>query len=217
MVDAIYKLEVVSLPGRRVYLVPGVSHRTQQGWDVMRGEETQLLGAMALTGMDSGWFCLPGTHAKWVHVEGGQLLSFSTHMTGEAHALFSQHGLLGRWMTSTEQEDSPEAFAQGVAIAQTPGGLLHHLFHTRTRSLDGELPVSHQRAFLSGLLIGHEVRHMTKGRPVECVTLVGQSRLTRLYALACQQLSWPSREVEGERAVACGLAWMARNREGLSR
>ena len=126
-------LKPVSWGKRKAWIVPGVSCRDAAGVpDVMRGEETQILGCAV-----DGTICLPGTHSKWVEVRGGRIERFSTAMTGEVYAVLKQHSILGRMME--EGAADAEAFAQGVRRSGDEGGLLHHLFGVRTRGLMGEL------------------------------------------------------------------------------
>ena len=177
-----------------VWVVPGVSCRDAAGVpDVMRGEEVQILGA----GRD-GLFCLPGTHSKWVEVEDGRITRLSTHMTGEVYAVLKQHSILGRMM----EEGTPDtnAFAQGVARSGQGGGVLHHLFGVRTRGLMGELGPAASASYLSGILIGHELRN-ARARDVH---LLGAPALTRLYEEAAGLLSVTARPMDPD-AAARGL------------
>ena len=86
-----------------VYIAPGVATRDERGApDVMRGEETQILGAMKSSGAHSGLFVLPGTHSKWARVEAGCIVGFETFMTGEVFAVLKEHSVLGRMMAPRE-------------------------------------------------------------------------------------------------------------------
>src|SRR5580704_13700736 len=140
----------------QVKVVPGLSAADESGVaEVMRGEETQVFGVLAAMG-GSGLACLPGTHSKWVRVEGGRIVSFTTHMTGEAFAALRGHTILGRMMRDGPADGAP--FDAGVARSADPGGLLHHVFGVRALALAGRLSESDAPAYLSGILIGHEVR-----------------------------------------------------------
>lgn len=186
-------LKEVHWKDQRCWIVPGVACRDAAGVpDVMRGEETQILGC----GVD-GTICLPGTHSKWVEVRGGRIERFSTAMTGEAYAVLKQHSILGRMM----EEGTPdgEAFAQGVQRSGDEGGLLHHLFGVRTRGLMGELAPLASASYLSGILIGHELR----GRPAREVLLLGAPALTTLYARAAALLGVATRTLDADAAVRC--------------
>ncbi len=177
-----------------VWVVPGVSCRDEAGVpDVMRGEETQVLGAER-----DGLFCLPGTHSKWVEVRGGRIARFSTAMTGEVYAVLKSHTILGRMME--EAKPDARAFRQGVERSGEPGGLLHHLFGVRTRGLMGELDGAASSSYLSGLLIGHEIRAV---RPRSFMVL-GEPRLAELYSVAAAALASETERLEatsGTRAL----------------
>jgi 2-dehydro-3-deoxygalactonokinase len=159
-----------------VWIVPGVSCRDGVP-DVMRGEEVQVLGA----GSD-GLICLPGTHSKWVVMEGGKIRRFRTYMTGEVFAVLKQHSILGRMME--EGKPDPVAFADGVARSGQDGGLLHHLFGVRTRALMDELGAAATASYLSGILIGHELRSVE----AKTAYILGAPELASLYVQAARQL-----------------------------
>ena len=145
-----------SKQGRKIFFVPGVSYRNAQGIpDVIRGEETQVLGA-SQGGTEH--FVTPGTHSKWIDVENGAIKSFSTYMTGEVFALLKNHSILGRLMTG--ETNNPAAFEQGVrASRKDPAGFLHGIFSTRTLALFNEMPTDHLSSYLSGQVIGTEIAH----------------------------------------------------------
>jgi 2-dehydro-3-deoxygalactonokinase len=168
-----------------VWIVPGLICRGGVP-DVMRGEETQILGC----GVTQGVVCLPGTHSKWVEVAGGKIQRFSTCMTGEVFAVMKAHSILGRMMAG-----EGDSFLQGVARSGEPGGLLHHFFGVRTRSLVGELfdPAS----YLSGILIGHELR----AAGTRTVSLLGAPQLTALYAKAGEALGIETTVLPAESGV----------------
>ncbi len=163
-------------------LVPGLLTRDAGGVpDVMRGEETKLLGLLA--GGVEGLVCLPGTHSKWARLRGGRIEGFETHMTGEVRAVLLAHSILGRLAASGS---SAGAFGRGVERAGAAGGLLHHLFGTRGLGLQGELAEAETADYLSGLLIGHEIRAAWDGR--EAVHLAAAATLAAPYAAALAQL-----------------------------
>jgi len=178
--DLARALTDVPFTGARVKLIPGLSDTDAAGApEVMRGEETQLIGALAAIGRD-GIACLPGSHSKWARIEAGRIAGYTTHLTGEAYAALCGHTILGRMM-----RDGPTdlgAFDQGVDRAADPGGLLHHLFGVRTLGLFGRLSETAAASYLSGLLIGHEARAaLTPGAEVH---LIGAAELCALYARA---------------------------------
>ena len=108
--------------------------------DVMRGEETQILGALALSGNDDGLFLLPGTHSKWAEVRGGRIVSFRTFMTGEVFGALKDHTILGRLMSGSAAD--ADAFARGVREGAALGGAARcsTVFATRTYGLMDKLP-----------------------------------------------------------------------------
>ncbi len=184
-----------------VLLVPGLSAADPAGVpEVMRGEEVQILGAL---GADAGdrVVCLPGSHSKWARVVDGRVEGFSTHLTGEAFAALSGHTILGRLMQADAPPD-PEAFRQGVLRSADPGGLLHHLFGVRTLGLFDRLPEAAASSFLSGLLIGHEVRAAAPASPV---LLIGAPALCALYGQAITLCGGSATPAEAD-AAAQGLA-----------
>ena len=127
--------------------------------DVIRGEETQTIGALKPTEMQS-LFILPGTHSKWVRIEENRITQFATFMTGEIFAVLCKHSILGRTMEGNA--DDVECFKQGYDYAMNKNvnhaGLLQQLFSVRTLALFNHLPAEGLHAYLSGLLIGYEIR-----------------------------------------------------------
>jgi 2-dehydro-3-deoxygalactonokinase len=169
-----------------VRIVPGVRTTDAYGApDVMRGEETQILGALAAGGGD-GAYVLPGTHSKWARVEGGRIVGFETFMTGEVYAVLKAHSVLGRMMAP---EAPGEGFARGVDAARglaRPGDLLHAMFAARTFGLFETLPPDQLGEYLSGLLIGAEI--LAGARGALRATAIGSPGLTARYADAGARL-----------------------------
>lgn len=167
----------------RAFIVPGVRVRAGgRAPDVMRGEETQVFGALE-PGQRDAVLCLPGTHSKWVVVRDRAIEWFTTHMTGEVFDLMTRHSILATLMQ--EDGDDAGAFRAGLARAGEPGGLLHHVFSVRAQSLLEMMPARALRSFLSGILVGHEVRAALAltARPRD-VVLVGADALRAPYAAA---------------------------------
>jgi 2-dehydro-3-deoxygalactonokinase len=173
-----------TISGRRrldCRIAPGYRWRDTDGPDVMRGEETQILGALEL-GASDGWFVLPGTHSKWVRIENGALRDLRTFMTGELFATMTRSGTLAGLMT--DAIESPAAFAAGVDAAKT-GALSHTLFGCRARVVVDAMPANEARSYLSGLLIGaewHDIRARNR-EPMQKVEIIGSPALARDYAL----------------------------------
>ena len=169
-----------------VRIAPGVrAFDTQGAPDVMRGEETQILGALAAGGGD-GVYVLPGTHSKWARVEASRIVGFETFMTGEVYAVLKAHSVLGRMMTA---EAPGEGFACGVEAARgltNPGDLLHAIFAARTFGLFETLPPDQLGEYLSGLLIGAEI--LAGARGAGRATALGSAALTARYGDAGTRL-----------------------------
>lgn len=150
--------------------------------DVMRGEEVQIFGAMLRGSLQEGHFVLPGTHNKWARVQDGQVRAFRTTMTGEFYALLSQHSLLAKSIAPDAPFDEG-AFLRGLAQAELGAGLLHNAFTTRSLALFERMAAPALTSYLSGLLIGEEVRAQPLERGQQ-VVLIGTPALTQRYALA---------------------------------
>ena len=201
-------LEIGWGDGRRAAIVPGLLCRDASGVpDVMRGEETQILGALdALAGMRTA--CLPGTHSKYATLGGGRIERFATHMTGEVFGALWRHTILGR-LGGAETDRDDDAFDAGVARSAESEGLLHHLFGVRGRGLLGELPPASLAPYLSGILIGHEVRAAAPRGPVG---VIGTAELVRLYLRAFATCGIEGEAIPGEPA-ARGLRLIAEARK----
>ncbi|MBC5784327.1 2-dehydro-3-deoxygalactonokinase [Ramlibacter sp. USB13] len=195
---------------RRIALVPGLSCEADGVPDVMRGEEVQVFGAMALLGAQHGTFVLPGTHSKWVRVDAGRVQSFATCMSGEFYALLRQHSILARTLPQDDGALDEAAFVRGVQHAQRSGSLLHAAFSARTLSLFDRLDTPVAPSYLSGLVIGEELR--LQARDAGDVVLVGSPQLTRRYAIALAALGRGSRAL-GAEATWRGLWALARSLE----
>lgn len=201
--------------GDGVHIVPGLSTVGADGvHDVMRGEETQLVGAFSTTRGSDGLFCLPGTHAKWARIADEAITQFHTAMTGEVYAVLRSHSILRHGMAELGDRDAA-AFDRGLARAHQPGGLLHHLFGVRAEGLFDTLGPAAAPSYLSGLLIGHElagIRDLVGA--VGRVTLIGQGELIKLYARALDVAGAHVDMLEGEAAAEAGL-WRLARRAGL--
>ena len=191
-------------PGR-IAIVPGVCQKGAAGADVMRGEEVQVLGAVAagLAPPDC-LICHPGTHAKWIRMEGGRIASFRTMMTGELFSLLSKHSILGAQL---EGEAVPnDAFRDAARNALGGAELLAGLFGVRARFLLGE-GEDDGASFASGLLIGSDVRAglaIAADQPGPIV-LMGRPDLCALYAAALAEAGRETIEVDGAEAFLAGI------------
>jgi 2-dehydro-3-deoxygalactonokinase len=200
--DIVKALARIEWGGLSISLVPGLSTENDAMPDVMRGEETQILGALALSGRDEGLFLLPGTHSKWAEVRGGRIVSFRTFMTGEVFGALKDHTILGRLMR--EGADA-EAFARGVkegAALGSAGALLNRVFATRTYGLMSKLADTALSDYLSGLLISAEVAEATR-QARGSVTIIASPALAQRYTDALRLLGHVS-TLAPEDCVAAG-------------
>jgi 2-dehydro-3-deoxygalactonokinase len=207
----------------RIHIVPGVSCRNRfSAPDFMRGEETQILGAlMQRPGLGRGTrlFCLPGTHTKWIVLADGVMRDFFTAPGGELFALLCEHSVLVR-KPKGEGNTDLAAFQAGLArFNDFPNAqLLHRLFECRSRQLSGELAAQSADAYLSGLLIASDVQgalsSLTDAVAERSVCLIGTSQLMQLYALALQSHGFEASSLDG---AAAALAGLARVQQRLSR
>lgn len=192
-----------------LYIVPGLNTgSTAKGWDVIRGEETQLLGVPA--GSDN-LYVLPGTHSKWMNrSHSGRIESFQTYMSGELYELLRTQSSLGRVMAPAQW--SADVFQQGASEARS-NALENLLFRVRTAGLLGRFQPHELPDYLSGLLIGAEVKAgLTQFAPVDTsqpIPLLGSAQLTQRYAVTFAQFGRATNEMPGD-AVFNGLLSIAR-------
>ena len=181
----------------RIAIVPGLRCDNSGIPDVMRGEETQVFGALQLLGIQDALLVLPGTHSKWVNVQAGKIRHFATFMTGEFYALLRQHSILARTLPENDGDIHPAAFDQGVALALSGGSLLQTAFSVRTLSLFECMPPAALPSYLSGLVIGEEIRAQQLAANTRLI-LIGSDALTRRYERALAQRAMTVQRVGAE-------------------
>lgn len=189
------------------WIVPGLRCISDAGQpDMMRGEETQLLGWYN-THPDTHeqLLILPGTHSKWAMLKAGQLSNFATAMTGELYALLKEHSIL------TCNGNGPldtEAYREGLKWSKR-SSLLHLLFSVRSRSLIGELKDEQKTAYLAGLLVGSEIQQMLNVFGTTTITtpitIIGSPALIESYGIALHYFGYKSQSMSGEHASTRGL------------
>ena len=182
-----HNLHAVPFAGKaRIAIVPGVSCEHRGVPDVMRGEECQVLAVLAQRELKEACLLLPGTHSKWVKVKDGKLTSFRTYMTGELYNALTSSGTLAQLMEKGDADG--DAFLKGVTRAseQGSGALSHLLFGVRTLGLFDRLPRAGLASYLSGLLIGIEMKDAMAWSGAEGVIAVGSPRLLENYRIAAQ-------------------------------
>ena len=194
--------------GRAVAILPGLSCRGKTGApDVMRGEETQILGALHLhPQLSTGrhLLCLPGTHTKWVAVADGAVSHFQTALCGELFELLRRHSVLAR--DSSEVDGQSRAFASGLDFTRQKADLLHLLFSARSRVVTGEMSKEDAGSYLSGLVLGKDVATALSLFDSEGpVQLICTPQLAALYGKALAAYDVKSTTIDGDRAALAGL------------
>jgi len=190
-----------------VRIVPGLRCDGLAGApDVMRGEETQVLGWLAQhpeRRAGRHLVCHPGTHAKWVLVEDGRIARFVTAMTGELFAVLGRHSLL----KSEAPADDAAAFDEGLAAAGRGDALAARLFTARARVVGGKAESDSTPSYLSGLLIGAEVASVPGllGEAPKHVALLGDAGLCARYRRALERIGVAVEAFDGEAAAIGGL------------
>ncbi|MDB5460458.1 MAG: 2-dehydro-3-deoxygalactonokinase, partial [Caulobacteraceae bacterium] len=197
----------------RTWIVPGLRCIRPDGYpDVIRGEETKVLGWLALderrrTG--DHVLCLPGTHGKWVLVRGGRIHHFMTCMSGELYALLSEHSVLRPGAPPSDDA----AFAEGLRLGAADSPLASRLFTVRARMVGQGLEGGKAASYLSGLLVGDETAHLPPLlglKPGSAIGLMGEPALCALYEPALKAQGLNVQSADGEQAVIAGLALLRR-------
>src|SRR6185436_5514620 len=201
------QVEVATPLATKVTIRPGLAIADGEEYDVMRGEELQLLGAFRMR--PASLFVFPGTHSKWVPVDdpGGRarLRTFSTMMTGELYAWLVEKSFVCRVLPESTRWDDA-TFVQGVDQSCKDRDIVEEVFRTRARWLLGGITPEVAPSYLSGLLIGHELSAMSRRyRPDGDLVIVGAERLCALYQRAAQHLAMGSTVIGDETAILEGF------------
>jgi 2-dehydro-3-deoxygalactonokinase len=193
---------------KRSAIVPGVCHANGGSADVMRGEEMQILGALAAGAIGpEAIVCHPGTHNKWIRLAGGRIVEFRTVMTGELFNLLREHSILADLLAGPVEIGA--AFEAGVRHAFEADDLTAELFSVRARFLLGKARREDTASYASGLLIGQDLKIGLRLAGEEEVVVMGRPELTRLYAAALAHCGRKARESDGEAAFLAAARHMA--------
>ena len=195
--------------GDREAIVPGVSYIGNGRADVMRGEEVQLLGAVAAGLIDQdGLVCHPGTHNKWANLRHGRIREFRTVMTGELFSLLKDHSILSDLLQGTVEAN--DWFKQAAGDSIEEGALPADLFGVRARVLLGQMKKEDAACYASGLLIGADVRIGLSIPMGAEIHVIGRSDLTRLYSAAIAAAGRQANELDGEQCFLAGIGEIAK-------
>ncbi len=202
---------VVAGQSRDVRILPGIAQRDPKAPDVMRGEETQLLGALGLDAVDKATVCMPGTHSKWVHLRGGTVERFATFMTGELFGAIARDTILSHAVAGAEDAVDEDAFKAAVTAAfEAPASAANLLFQVRSGQLLFGGSATAARETISGTMIGLELAAGLAGQaPGMAITLIASGRLQVLYRLALETRAVRIEAVDADDAVRRGLAMAA--------
>ena len=194
-------------PGR-IAIVPGVSLDSGNHADVMRGEEVQILGAAAagLVAPDA-IVCHPGTHNKWIRLARGRIAAFRTVMTGEIFNLLKSHSILSDLLAGPARPGP--ALAAGVRHGLEQDDITAELFSVRARVLLGKAEADDAASFVSGLLIGADLRVGLDLAQQGEIVVMGRPDLTGLFAAALAEVGRSCREIEGDEAFLAGARTLA--------
>ncbi len=193
----------------KIRIVPGLCVRDPDNYNVIRGEETQLAGALTLG--PANVYIMPGTHCKWVLADGSKVKSFRTAMTGELHSIMMKYSLVG--LGAGEQEASLDDFKAGLERGYLENNIVPRLFEIRGANILGAIKPSHVGEFLSGLLIGSEIASMQKlfkfTKDDGPLTIIANDFLTSRYKeglkLAGLECTW----LNGDDAFIAGIVPLA--------
>ncbi|MBS0929581.1 2-dehydro-3-deoxygalactonokinase [Klebsiella michiganensis] len=185
-----------------VWIIPGLKIAQDGEFNVMRGEETQLLGAMELAPAEC--YVLPGTHCKWVQVTDGMVRHFATAMTGELHHLLMTQSLIGKGLPAQQPDEA--AFERGLEKGLAQPSLISELFVARAARVLGGLAATSVSDYLSGLLIGAEVATLGQRYRTSGVTLVGDPALNARYSRGMRVRGMTVNSCSGDEALLNGMA-----------
>lgn len=200
---------------RDVYIVGGLSCKgVDNTYDVIRGEEVQIIGLLAKIQQGKKLVCMPGTHSKWLEVDGNNNIdSFTTVMSGDFFSAICTSTIM-TMMLDIPQDFSPTDFARGVALSVRPGGIMAHMFKVRSALLFDQIKPEHIESMISGIVIGSEINSMkevydtsTTVHVVASVTLAERySQAFEILEIAHQVHSGDTLSLEGMRFLASTMA-----------
>ena len=188
-----------------VSIIPGICVKDSDNYNVIRGEETQLAGAMRLS--PAKVYIMPGTHCKWVLADGFVVKSFRTAMTGEIHSVLMKHSLLG--LGAVDQEANDDVFMQGLQRGYSENNIIPRLFEIRGANILGALKPCHVSEYLSGLLIGAEVASMQQifkfKKDDGAITIIANDFFFDRYKKALSQASLDCVQLDADTCFLNGI------------
>lgn len=209
-----------SANGHEIYILPGTScEYSDQSYDVMRGEELQILGWMQLASKhETGKhiLCLPGTHTKWVLVENGTIRLFKTAMTGELFDILSNNSML---IEEQHEHFDIDAFVEGAeyVLKGHAGDFIHDLFTVRSKQIMAQLGKQQATSYLSGVLIGTDARAALQSPnwdfdQVESIHIVGSIKLSQCFASVLSLMGYKSKTYDAKQTSLLGFSSILQQR-----
>ncbi|MEE6031829.1 2-dehydro-3-deoxygalactonokinase [Avibacterium paragallinarum] len=199
----IYKFSLFS--GTPAFIVPGLSITNKFSlYDVMRGEETQLLGLCNLINDDEFSVILPGTHSKHAYIKDRKVIEFYTMMSGELFSILGEYSILAKDISN--RIDCDDSFIKGVEISFSSRPLSNCLFSARTSVLNSSLKREQIKSYLSGIIIGNEIREMSR---IKNIYVVGGENISKYYCKALSYLGYKNYFIDGEACFLNGIRFIS--------
>ena len=195
-----------------IYIVPGVKTLKNGLIDLMRGEEVQIFGALKEENIKDAVLIIPGTHSKWAKICDEKILDFKTNMTGEVFNTITTNTILSKSISNKEINE--KAFEKGVTLSQQKGGLLNQVFQARAQAK--EIGEDNVYSYLSGILIGHEIKEMSSLFAAQEVLIVGNSTLNSLYENALNQYDMKSKTIDSGTSTINAMTYINKKQKGTN-
>jgi len=193
-------------PGLHVWITPGLSQTDPP--DIMRGEETQISGFLDRDPQYNGFVCLPGTHTKWVEIVDGNVRRIQTVMTGELFDLIVSKSVL-RHSISAEMDEQTFVSSFRSALLD-PAGSLSKIFELRSSDVLQITSCKSVEDFISGLLIGIEIKSMLDRISGQIISVIGNGHISSRYLIALHDLNFTAQYLDGDEASLRGLIKIAK-------
>ena len=166
----------------KLFFIPGLSCQNRKLFDVIRGEETIAIGAINIIKDKNFFICCPGTHSKWINIKNNQIKLFETYLTGDLFSSISKSTILSKSLTKSEKF-SKKFFLLGLEEIKKKS-LSYMLFKVRTLNLFNQSNLTESKSFLSGLIIGEEIKNISKTIKRDKVYLISEEKLLKFYLIA---------------------------------
>ena len=178
------KIITKSIQGIQINIIPGLVFRNKNYYDVIRGEETLVIGAIEKLNIKQNCFlCCPGTHSKWIMIKNDIINSFSTYMTGDLYSAIKSNTILSQSLNEESEKFSIIYFKHGLKFIKKNKTIISIIFKIRTMDLFSQNKSFERKSFLSGLIIGLEMNEVLNKIKLfkSRVVLIANGPLTKLY------------------------------------